>query len=707
MSNNKLRSIGLRGRLCMAFLLAAGLETGFASSALADIYFNNFTSKATVAANPACTSPGNEGIVKLTDNLIKTSKWLVQNSLTATPYATFSFDEPQQLDAYTLVTGNDSESTRQPTAWTIYGSNDNGQSWTIVDQHTGFAQQAANSSSLFYVNSAAADTNAYTQYKLNIDSWTNHSQNLIQISEFQMFSLQQGNRIGAGTNTLTATNNEGAVAPVSTKEAIFFANDDNINTKFCTKTEPSSANPIVVTYTFNSAQEVAAYSLTSANDYPGRTPSQWTLSGSNDGTTWTDLSTVNSFIGTTYFPLGESLTSADPYSQYKVTITQTAKSLNAAGDGFQFSELAFYDNSTIESKQIDLTKIANQKFAYTSSPSVTWGDGAAANAFDHKSTTKWGVDNPTPSMEFSLGSAFAMNSYTITAVNEATNLGRNPKAWTLYGKAEDGSWVALDSRENVAFYSGTDYTTLKKQTFTFDNTTKYQDYKLDITSNNGHATQFQLADFELFDSMSVLAPTENPLLALTQHPAISITGSAVGGWGNTKYIEGDDTTRIDSTLLHAFDGRSQTKLCITYTNISPDDPYAITFNFKDGLEFVLDGYTITTGDDEAGRDPASWAIYGSPDGSRWYCLDEVALTADTIYGTERKADQLFLLNNDNAYNYYRFSFMETRDASLSVFQMSELTLYGYAGVNYEVPEPSTYAMILLGIGGLFWLRRKR
>ncbi len=83
------------------------------------------------------------------------------------------------------------------------------------------------------------------------------------------------------------------------------------------------------------------------------------------------------------------------------------------------------------------------------------------------------------------------------------------------------------------------------------------------------------------------------------------------------------------------------------------------------------------------------------------------MTSDTIYGTQRNADQIFLLDNDNAYNYYRFSFMETRDPSFTVFQFSELSLWGYAGVNYEVPEPATCVLFGLGIAGLALLRKKR
>lgn len=60
--------------------------------------------------------------------------------------------------------------------------------------------------------------------------------------------------------------------------------DDNADTKYVTY--HSSFN---ITWNGNSSKAVTAYSLTSAADTPEMDPKAWTLYGSNDNTTWTEL----------------------------------------------------------------------------------------------------------------------------------------------------------------------------------------------------------------------------------------------------------------------------------------------------------------------------------------------------------------------------------------------------------------------------------
>jgi hypothetical protein len=72
-----------------------------------------------------------------------------------------------------------------------------------------------------------------------------------------------------------------------------FANEGHANlfddtpAKWCAK-----AVKITATYEMSkklASQAPIAYAVTSANDYPGRDPKDWRLSGSNDGKTWTEL----------------------------------------------------------------------------------------------------------------------------------------------------------------------------------------------------------------------------------------------------------------------------------------------------------------------------------------------------------------------------------------------------------------------------------
>ncbi|MET7421228.1 ThuA domain-containing protein [Dactylosporangium sp. NPDC005555] len=69
--------------------------------------------------------------------------------------------------------------------------------------------------------------------------------------------------------------------PNETKEKL---TDGNSGTKWLT-----FATTGWVAYQLSTPAAVNGYALTSANDFPGRDPKDWTLQGSTDGTTWVDL----------------------------------------------------------------------------------------------------------------------------------------------------------------------------------------------------------------------------------------------------------------------------------------------------------------------------------------------------------------------------------------------------------------------------------
>ncbi|MGN8049093.1 GH92 family glycosyl hydrolase [Curtobacterium sp. 22159] len=98
----------------------------------------------------------------------------------------------------------------------------------------------------------------------------------------------------------------------------------------------------VITYQLDQAETLRKYSLTSANDSPGRDPAAWTLAGSDDGSTWT---TVDTQSGQAFSGRGKTndYTAATPgsYSQYRLTITKNS------GDGLtQLADWSISDGST-------------------------------------------------------------------------------------------------------------------------------------------------------------------------------------------------------------------------------------------------------------------------------------------------------------------------------------------------------------------------
>ena len=60
--------------------------------------------------------------------------------------------------------------------------------------------------------------------------------------------------------------------------------DDNPETKYCVRNRSSQ-----ITYSLKKPARLYVYSITSANDAPGRDPASWALQGSNDNNSWEDI----------------------------------------------------------------------------------------------------------------------------------------------------------------------------------------------------------------------------------------------------------------------------------------------------------------------------------------------------------------------------------------------------------------------------------
>jgi len=133
--------------------------------------------------------------------------------------------------------------------------------------------------------------------------------------------------------------------------------------------------------------------------------------------------------------------------------------------------------------------------------------------------------------------------------------------------------------------------------------------------------------------------------------------------------------------VKAFDGLASTKYLAFH-------PQAwIQYEFPGGEKHAVNGYTITTGNDEAGRDPRAWAIYGvNDDGS----LTPAPLTSQANQGNSTSGlgargstTSKYTFVNTTPYKGYRFVVTEnngntqtnTVNSERGMIQFAELTLY--------------------------------
>ena len=209
----------------------------------------------------------------LFDQYVET-KWLATAS---TGWVTYKFLDGQAfaINSYALTSANDAPD-RDPKNWTLEGSNDDGTTWTLVDTQTDVSWSGRFQKKTFN----CTNTTAYAMYKFTVTAnWG--SGNLMQIAELEF--IDNGiSRTDYGDVTWSTQ--------IGWNEGGLRAFDELIGTKWLT----AGGNPTGwLQYEFlgDGAYAINGYSITSADDAPGRDPRDWTLQGSFDGANWDIIDT--------------------------------------------------------------------------------------------------------------------------------------------------------------------------------------------------------------------------------------------------------------------------------------------------------------------------------------------------------------------------------------------------------------------------------
>jgi hypothetical protein len=116
---------------------------------------------------------------------------------------------------------------------------------------------------------------------------------------------------------------------------------------------------------------------------------------------------------------------------------------------------------------------------------------------------------------------------------------------------------------------------------------------------------------------------------------------------------------------NAFDGNSSTK----YLNFDKQNA-GVTVRLSQGR--VVQKFTITTANDSAERDPASYKLYGSNDGVNWTLIKEGPLSlSDNRFSVSGE----ITVDNTTAYVYYFIKFPSIKNNSGNSVQIAEVTYY--------------------------------
>ena len=176
-------------------------------------------------------------------------------------------------------------------------------------------------------------------------------------------------------------------------------------------------------------------------------------------------------------------------------------------------------------------------------------------------------------------------------------------------------------------------------------------------------------------TMTTSSPTGAPPTPTTNYQNITTTSATV------------NITNIYPTSLNsppgegaenAFDGDPNTK----YLNF---DKYNAGVTIKLSSGRVVKGFTLTTANDFPGRDPTSYKLYGSNNGTTWTLISEGALNlSDNRFTTSAEVT----VANSNAYVYYYIFFPTTKAGDgcgldCNSMQIAEITFI------YDANNPTT------------------
>ncbi|MBN1411324.1 MAG: discoidin domain-containing protein [Spirochaetales bacterium] len=331
--------------------------------------------------------------------------------------------------------------------------------------------------------------------------------------------------------------------------------------------------------------------------------------------------------------------------------------------------------------QTDITNSGGTVSAqYTDSPSGEEID----KLIDNSSSTKYLTFHASGWVQFQANASYVVTGYSITSANDAEE--RDPLTWTLQGSANGSTWVTLDSR------SGEDFPNrFQLKSYSFTNSASYSYYRLNMTNNSG--TILQLAEWEIFGTtgtVNTATPTQTPTptnttantATPTQTPIVSTATPTPTSPGLT------DITDLSGTVTAQYYDSPANEEIDKLIDNSSSTKY-LTFHacgwvqFQSGTSYVATRYAITSANDAEERDPYTWTLSGSNNGSTWATIDSRA-GEDFPNRFQRRE---FTFANSAAFSYYR---LDMCNNSGTILQLAEWEIFGTTGtVNTATPTQTS------------------
>ena len=353
----------------------------------------------------------------------------------------------------------------------------------------------------------------------------------------------------------------------------------------------------------------------------------------------------------TYNKEGQHVTTVAPTEKITEVTTTTQKE--------------FYEEpeTEVHPKNINVDNYMRQIDTSSSTSIKTSANEGMEKLFDGDINTKLCTSDGFPlRISWQMKKPIILKKYTLTTANDSETYSyRNPKSWHLYGSNNGTSWTQIDSVTD----SGIEAKNSKSYTYETDIQESYQYYLIQFEGNGTNYYGFQLAEISLNGDVADVDKEMGEDLS-SYYDSIFASATTAKGNGN-------------ETPFNLFDGRKESKL-FEFSN-----QFSIAWKMKQ--DTTLYTYSLTTANDNEtykGRNPKSWILYGSSDGTNWEKIDTVNNSGmeDVNFKTYN-----YTVDKVGSYRYYKLDIKAGYGSSV---QLSEISLKG------AYISPSKYDILFTG-----------
>ena len=573
-----------------------------------------------VISEPNNDSPQGEGIENIIDNKVQT-KYL---TFVDTTWVQFDLDKPAFVTGYSITSANDYPE-RDPSTWEFLGWDAQSSTWVELD----YRKDEPEWTDRFLKKEFEIETTEwYSSFRLNIHSAGGGG--IIQMAELEIFA--EVNDLSSDITNLMGDIETANSIPGDPKDSAGarFLIDNNIATKYSV-----NSDTIWINYNVDHSTLVDGYAIVSADDKPEGDPSSWEFQGWNEkDAAWVTLHTVSEEpqwderLAEKRFDFNNN----DIFHKYRLKIK--------AAHGANLIQIAeyrifgnFYDPSVADITDLEGVQIVE--------PNKNSPEGEGINKLiDNNISTKYLTFHDTTWIQITAPNATIVTDYTIVSGNDAPE--RDPSTWEFEAWENfTGTWITLHSIVDEPEWEKR----LGRKSFTFDNSTPYNRYRLNIHAAHD-AGMIQMSELYIYGQV------------LETGGRVDITD-----WMGT-ISESNANSPENEEIENIIDNDVYTKY--------------LTFATTTWIEYrlqrnsVVTGYAIFSANDAPARDPRDWTFEAlNPYTLEWEILHTVA--NEPVWG-QRFQKKEFSFENSNVYTTYRLNIQSTNGEDK--IQIAELEIYG-------------------------------